>query len=154
MSDLIVREATGQDVPRIVELGSQFLSLGPYKGELEENPIQVLKCATEFLAHPSMKILVAQEEGSVCGVFAMMIYTHPFSGQLTAVELIWYVDPAHRGRASMELLWAAERMAYEMGAKWFQLTAPSTETAKVYERLKYTPIETSYQARLENRVRH
>jgi hypothetical protein len=150
---MIIREATAQDIPRIVELGYEFLSLGPYKGQLEENPLQALKSTADFLALPSVKILVA-EEAAICGVFAMMVYTHPFSGQLTAVELIWYVDAENRGRASMELLWAAERMAHEMGAKWFQLTSPSAEVGKIYERLKYKPIETSYQAKLDNRVRH
>jgi hypothetical protein len=154
MTDLLIREATDKDAPRIVALGMDFLALGPYKGQLEENPIQALKCATDFLALPNMKILVAEESNAVCGVFAMLVYPHPFSGQLTATELIWYVEPEHRGRASMELLWAAERMAYDMGAVWMQLTAPSPETSKVYERLKYAPIETSHQARLENRVRH
>ena len=150
----MIREAIGQDIPRIIELGYEFLSLGPYKGQMEENPLQALKCTTEFLAMPNMKILVAEENGTVYGVFAMMVYTHPFSAQLTAVELIWYVEEKHRGQASMELLWAAERMAHEMGAKWFQLTAPSANVGKIYERLKYSPIETSYQAKLENRVRH
>lgn len=149
-----VREATSRDIPRIVELGFEFLSHGPYKGQIEENPLQALKCTTDFLAMPNVTILVAEEDSAICGVFAMMVYNHPFSAQLTAVELIWYVEEEHRGKSSLELLWAAENKAYEMGAKWFQLTAPSVEAGKIYERLKYIPVETSYQARLENRVRH
>jgi hypothetical protein len=64
------------------------------------------------------------------------------------------VETAYRGRASIELLWAAERAAQEMGAVRMQLTAPTPEVGRIYEHCKYHMVEVGYQADLADRVRH
>lgn len=153
-SSVVIREAAETDIPRIVEMGRRFLLEGPYRDQLKDNPAKAAEMAYQVLQKSGAKILVSlNEELFVTGVFAFVVFPHYFSGELTAGELIWYVEPDHRGRASMELLWAAERMAADLGAERMQLTAPSTEVGELYRRLKYSQIEVSYQAKLSDRVR-
>lgn len=148
-----VRLATMQDAERIIELGRTFLAAGPYRDEIEDNPEQVHRLIAMLFATEQARILVYEEDGIVVGVFCFIIYPHYFSGLPTGNEVIWYVDPAHRGKASLELLWAAERMAADMGAVRMQLTAPTEEVGEIYKRCKYHQVEVGYQALLSERVR-
>jgi len=149
-----IREATPADSARIIEMGRSFLLNGPYRDQLTDNPAQVQKLIDWLFANEQAKILVYETEGRVEGVLCFILYPHYFSGELCANEMIWYVGPEHRGRASLELLWAAEKMAYEMGAIRMQLTAPTEQVGEIYKHLHYSLVEVGYQARLADRVRH
>lgn len=155
IAELTIREAQVEDVVRIIELGREFLLKGPYKDQIRDNPDQVVKLIKYlFENQQAARILIGEEEAKIQGVFCFVIYPHYFSGELCANELIWYVDPEHRGRLSMELLWAAEKMAHELGAIRMQLTAPTPKVGEIYERCKYKMVEVGYQALLESRVNH
>lgn len=151
-----IREAVYSDIDRVVEMGRRFLLEGPYREQLADKPRIAAELMEKLLKSSSSKILVSEEDGKLTGVFAFVIFPHYFSGEITAGELIWYVEPEHRGKTSLELLWKAEKMAYEMGAKWMQLTAPTEEVGKLYGSLRppYVQIEISYQTKLEDRVKH
>lgn len=148
----MIRAATCDDIPRIVELGSRSIWEGPYKDQLEDNPSVTRELTEKLLTLENAKVLVSESDGVINGLFAFILFPHYFSGQLTAGEMIWYVIPEARGQASLELLWAAEKLAFEMGAKRMQLTAPTEQVGKIYERIKYVQVECTYQAKLENRV--
>lgn len=155
-SDLTIRDADEQDINRVVELGRRDLLEGPYKNQLADNPDYGAALMKELLSKPGMRILVAEEDQLVVGVFAFYLFPHYFSGEMTAGQVIWYVEPKHRGRASMELLWAAEKAAFDMGAIRMQVTSPTDKVevaGLIYKRLKYKPIETTYQVKLSDRMR-
>jgi GNAT superfamily N-acetyltransferase len=149
----LIREAQKDDIPRVIDMGRDFLLSGPYATQLEDCPGAAAETAYKTLQNNNAKILLAEYEGKIIGVFAFIIFPHYFSGELTAGELIWYVEPGFRGQASMELLWAAEKMASDLGAKRMQLTAPTERVGELYRRLKYVQVEVSYQAKLCNRVK-
>jgi len=150
---MTIRDARPADAGRIIEMGRTFLLNGPYCEQLEDVPEQFYRFVEALFVNPSAKILVYEDNG-VHGVFAFVLVPHYLSGEQIATELIWYVEPEHRGKASLELLWAAERMAYEMGAKRMQLTAPTESVGEIYKRCKYTLVEVGYQAKLSDRVKH
>lgn len=149
-----IRMASIADRERLLEMGRKFLAEGPYRQHLKDNPERAGKLISTLLESEAARVLVYEENGTVEGVLCFILFDHYFSGEMTAGELIWYVEPEFRGKASLELLWAAEKMAYESGATHMQLTSPDEHAGKIYERIKYAPVETTYQARLEARVKH
>ncbi len=154
IAQTVVRLATPLDKDRIIEMGRTFLLTGPYRDEITDNPEQVNRIVDWLFAQPAARILVYEDDDRVEGVLCFIIFPHYFSGELCANEMIWYVSPDHRGRGSLELLWAAEKMAYDMGAVRMQLTAPTPEVGEIYKRCKYKLVEVGYQARLADRVKH
>ena len=143
-----IRDAETKDILRIVEMGRKFLLEGPYFEKLADNPDQAEKMTAQILKDERARILVAEDADSVIGVFAFLMTEHIFSGDMTAVEMIWYVEPEHRGRTSLELLWTAERMAKSLGAEYLQATAPTEEVEEIYRKCGFYKVETAYQRKL------
>lgn len=140
----MIRLATSADVPRIVELGSLSLKGGAYEKLIADNPEQTYKLALQII-HGGGKILLSEEDNKISGLLGMLIVAHPFSGTPTADELIWFVEEdARKGGAGIQLLWEAERIAKNMGAKHFQVSAPNEQIGAIYERFDYHRIETKY----------
>lgn len=156
MSDLeIIREAVPSDVSRIVEMGRRFLLEGPYKDQLADKPVAAAQYAASILGHPQGHIIVAEHDGQVIGVIALVVAPHPMSGEMVAVEMIWYVEPEHRpGGIAMKLRWEAEKLAKSVGAKWISFTAPipkgelTLEFLNLFKRFGDTPIEVACMKRL------
>jgi GNAT superfamily N-acetyltransferase len=143
----MIREATEADVPRITEMGSRSLREGAYKDLVGDNPEQTGKLALDVLKKGL--ILVSEEEGKLTGLLGFVVFPHYFSGELTAGEVMWYVEPEYRKSfTALALLRAAERMARGFGAKYMQFTAPTAEVGKAYEALHYQQVEVSFQKAL------
>lgn len=143
----MIREATEQDIPRIVEMGSRSLREGPYKDLVGDNPERTGKLAFDVLKKGM--ILVAELDGELVGLLGFIVFPHYFSGELTAGEVMWYVEPEHRKSfTALALLRGAERMARSFGAKYMQFTAPTAEVGKAYEALHYKQVEVSFQKAL------
>lgn len=144
----MIREAVETDIPRIVEMGSRSLRDGPYKDEID-NPERTAETAFGVIKSANGKVLLADEAGQVTGLLGFIIYPHFFTGQPTAIELMWYVEPEFRASlTSIALLRAAQRVAREMGATKMQFTAPTEEVGKAYEALGYKKLEVAYQRSL------
>ena len=146
MTDIVIREAKAEDIETVVAMGQAFLLAGPYKDQIS-NPEEATKYAFSMLKNINARILVAEEDGVVVGVFAFVVFPHYFSGELTSGEMIWYVRPESRkGGVALKLLAEGERISRELGVKRMQLTAPSEEIGKLYRYCGgYTKLEVSYQ---------
>lgn len=150
----MIREATPADIPRIIEMGRKFLLSGPYRDIMPDNPEVATSLAEKLVAYPEAKVLVAEEEGKVIGVFAFVVFPHYYSGLSTAGELIWYILPEHRRMTSftdspaLNLLNEAEKLAKEMGAVQMHLTAPTIEIGSLYKRRGYKQVEIGFQREL------
>ena len=140
---LIIREATTDDLDRIVELGSESLVDGPYSGIIKDVPAQARKCAEAVMK--GGKILLSVDDGKITGLLGFIFARHHFSDQPYAVELMWFVEPdSRKGGAGIKLLWAAEAAAAEMGAETFSFTAPNDSVAALYKRFGYKQLEVTY----------
>lgn len=139
----MIREATTSDLDRIVELGSLSLKDGPYAGIIADNPEQSRKCA-EFVLENG-KVLLGEEDGTVVGLLGFILADHHFSGERYASELMWFVQPGHRkGALAIKLLWEAEKIAKDTGAKSMVFTAPSDAVAALYKRFGYDRLEVAF----------
>jgi N-acetylglutamate synthase-like GNAT family acetyltransferase len=153
----MIRLASSADIPRIVELGSKSLVGGPYEKLIADNKEQTYKLALQII-HGGGKILVWEDDvetedelhgkhlvKKITGLLGMLIVAHPFSGEITADELMWYVEPeARKSGAGIKLLWEAERVAKEMDAKKMQVSAPNEKIGALYKRYGYEQIEVKY----------
>lgn len=145
----MIREATSEDIPRIVEMGSRSLLDGPYREQIADNPEQAALLALQVIHNQNGRVLVAEEDGKVIGLMALILFPHYFSGELTAGELMWYVEPEFRQSfTSLALLRGAERLARDAGAKRMQFTAPTSDVASAYKSLGYSQVEVSFQKAL------
>ena len=144
---IVIRKAEASDIPQIVEMGSRSLKDGPYSGIIKDNPDQTTLLAAEVIKKST--VLVAEQAAELIGIMAFILFPHYFTGVLTAGELIWYVKPERRtGGTGLKLMWAAERLAKEMGAKQMQVTSPTKEVSALYSRYGYREIETTYMRNL------
>ena len=149
----MIRAAIPADIPAVVAMGSRSLVDGPYRDELADKPEVTAALAERLLKSDGARILVCEETEGLVGIFAFVVFPHYFSGETVAGEVMWYVVPeARTGNRALELLWAAERLAKELGAKKMQLTAPTDEIAAMYGHLRgYKKVETAFQRSIECR---
>lgn len=145
----MIREASQADIPRIVELGSESLLEGPYRELIKDKPEQTAQLAIEVIREKGKVLLFENDEGKIVGLLGFIIFPHYFTGEITAGEMIWYVSPDERkGCGAIRLLWAAEKLAKELGAIRMQFTAPTSEVGAIYKRFGYQQIEVSFQKEL------
>jgi Acetyltransferase (GNAT) family len=141
----LIRAATEADLPDIVRLGRQSLIDGPYAGIIKDNPEHAAQLALSVIQGRGGRILLLEIEKRVVGLLGFFIFVHYFTGEPTATEIMWYVEPESRiGIGGLELMWEAEKQAKEMGATWMGFTAPNEAVGEFYERRKYRKMETTY----------
>ena len=90
----MIREANESDIPRITEMGSRSLREGPYKDLVADKPEETGKLALQVIQKGL--VLVSEEDEKLTGLLAFIIFPHYFSGELTAGEVMWYVEPEYR----------------------------------------------------------
>jgi len=148
VSGTVIRPATYTDIPQIVDMGVQFLRTTEYRGRIAENPQQMAHVASFLMQGPDRALFVAERAGRLVGMIGLVLFPQPLSGDLTAGEWFWFVDPSARGRTGLRLLERAEQWARDAGAIVIQMIAPNAEVERLYERRGYDRIEVSYQRRL------
>ncbi|MDQ3170236.1 MAG: GNAT family N-acetyltransferase [Acidobacteriota bacterium] len=145
---MMMRKATSDDVPRLVEMGHRFLSSTSYAGAIADNPDQMAATASMLIEHPHGCVLVAENEAhALVGMLGAIVYAHHISGESVCGEVFWWVEPEHRG-VGVRLLRAIETWATGKGALKMQMIAPTPDVCVLYERLGYAPVETAYQRTL------
>lgn len=143
----MIRTATREDVPRIVDMGARFIDT-EYPGAVRFNP-EMLAALTTALIDGAGTVLVVEAADELVGMMALQTYVHPMSGDLIATEIVWWMEPeARRGVTAIRLFIAGEQWAREQGATKLQMIAPSDKVGQFYERLGFERIEVHYQRSL------
>ena len=148
----MIRQATDADIPRILELGKISILSGPYRDMLTTNPSAAAARALEIIHERRGTVVVYEDpvDQVVKGLLAFFIFPHYFTHEPVAGELMWYVLPeARKGTgAAVHLLWEAQILAKQQGAKRFQFTAPSDDVRAMYEKSGYKYVESTYSKEL------
>ena len=145
----MIRLATAADIPRLVEMGSRSLLNGPYKDKIKDNPQAAAELGFAIIEDQKGLVIVAEEDGKVIGLLALAIFPHYFTKELTAAEVMWYVEPEHRqSLTALCLFRRGEQEARRAGCTTMQFTAPTEQVAKAYEKLGYEAIEVAYRKNL------
>lgn len=150
----MIREATVDDIPRLVELGTLSLKTGPYKNRIKNKPEQSARLAHQLLdprdeGNPEApgKVLVIDHNGLVVGLLALAFFPDYFTGEKTASEVMWFIHKEYResiGFDAIALFRAGERAAREAGCVRLIFTAPTEDIAKLYEATGFTALEVSF----------
>lgn len=143
----MIRKAVADDMARLVEMGQRFAAETEYAAFISIDADRLAQTIANVTASPDGAVLVSEAGDKAKGMIAMIVYDHPYSGQRTAFELVWWVDPEARGDG-VRLLRAAEEWARDQGATAMQMVAPNERVGALYRRLGYEPVETSFQRSL------
>jgi GNAT superfamily N-acetyltransferase len=147
-SAVTFRLAELADVDALVAMAVRFQD-EVYVRHLFATPETFRALTTALLQSPNAEIFLACRDDEPVGMLAATLYVHPMSGDLWGSELCWWIEPEARGgRAALRMLRAAERWAYERGAVFFQMMAPTPDVCRFYKALHYHPVETHFLRRL------
>jgi GNAT superfamily N-acetyltransferase len=142
----MVREATLDDVPQLVEMGVRFVTETSYISHMRVCRERIESSAARLVTGPDSVVYVHERNGKLNGMIGMMSLPHLWDGDLLAAEMAWWVEPeARTGLAGVRLLRAAERWAFFIGATRLVLVAPNDRVEAFYVRAGYEKVETSYQ---------
>jgi len=108
-----------------------------------DNPLQLTALTAQLIESPDGVVFVADDGDRLVGMIGMMTFSHHLTGEKTAGEVAWWVEPDARGIGTA-LLKQAERWGAEQGALHIQMNAPNTRVGALYERRGYQMAETTY----------
>lgn len=138
-----VRVADDDDLAAIVRMGARFLSEGPYPREVADTAV-LERFVRHLLEHG---YVTCSDKGMLLG----QSFVNPITGELTAAEIAWWVEPEHRkgSRDALRLLMAFEAWARDKEATLIQMIAPvGTPLGRLYARRGYSELETIWQKRI------
>jgi GNAT superfamily N-acetyltransferase len=138
--EVVVREATEEDIPRLVELLEHGSLM---EGKEDATDPAPYRAALAEIAQGPGAVLVAEIDGQVVGVCQLIVFRHlqTRGGRCAEVESV-HVHPDHRGCGiGGVLLRAAVQRARELGCYRVQLTSNNArpEAHRFYERLGFEP---------------
>src|SRR3990167_9785607 len=105
----MIRAAVKADIGVIIEMGRRFAG-EMYAGHIEIDDVRTAAVLDDLLDREDRLLLVHEADGHVDGMLGAFLFDHPFSGELVAGELFWWVEPERRG-AGVKLLRAMEKWA-------------------------------------------
>jgi GNAT superfamily N-acetyltransferase len=141
----VIREATSDDIPEVVEMGMAFANEGHYRGMFVATPQRMQAIAQSMVTSDGMAILVASDGHHLIGMVGIAIGDHAFSGEKIAGEQFWYVKPGSRNGVGQRLMRAAEQWARRQHATRLQMVAPDDRVGALYARKGYSRLEMTYQ---------
>lgn len=142
-----VRVATSDDLASIVALLRRFWAGSIYR-EFGAESVTHLEAVANGIVHGSNSVaFVALENDCAVGTIGLILAANPFSGDVMAHEIWWWVNPESRGHG-IGMFRMAERWARERGAVFMQVSAPTERVGEFYVRSGYVKVETAYQRKL------
>lgn len=140
----MIREAVEADRFTILRLGRAFLAASGMPFGFEAAWAE--RSAKAYIADADKLCLVMEVEDRVRGVLFAHACDHPFGPFRIAMELLWWVDPAYRGKTSLKMLGAYEAWACDQGCAYVGMASLAAEprAARIYERRGYRPVETHF----------
>lgn len=146
----MIRAAAPDDRPRILEMAQHFLAASAYGTLLPGNNPEGLSHLIDAIIAPApnMLAIVAVDDDGPFGMLGMLASPHPVNGAPYADELVWWVEPTHRGAAlaGPRLLEHAEAWARRIGLVMIKMIAPTDNplVGRFYKKIGYAPIETHF----------
>lgn len=135
-----VRRARPDDKMRVLMMARSFQAASglpiPFKADYASLLFDAL------LTNPTMLCIVLDDNGPQ-GVLAAQTGTLPLAPIKAASELIWWIEPAYRGRAAKQMLDAYEAWAKEQGCAFVNMIGLGADpiTSRLYERRGYIAAE-------------
>ena len=150
-----VRQAIIDDIPELLILGQMFLMSSVYGAHFRENLDQIDALATHLITEDDGVVFVADAgEGKLQGAIGMWCSPHVWTGERTATELFWFVEPTARGSVGGRLFIAAKAWAMQIQASALHMVSPEVlpgeedRVGKLYQKAGFVPLERGWILRL------
>jgi GNAT superfamily N-acetyltransferase len=133
----MIRKAVLADRPAIVRMARDFHAAANMPVAFDA--AYAAAVAGAYIADADKLCLVLDRDGPA-GVLAAHAYAHLLAPVLAADELMWWVDPGHRGLAAMRMLSAYEDWARSRGCALIGIATPPSDdrAAALYRRRGYS----------------
>lgn len=126
----MIRRATKDDVPQLLDLGEQFFIESKYEEELgvplklEDTVLWYL----EMMVRPDALFIVSETKGQIHGFLVGVVIPVFFNwSKKQAMEILWYVDMHHRkGKISKDLMTHFEQWAVDQKASFIEVGSVKT----------------------------
>lgn len=137
----MIRKASADDLPRILELGAEFLALGPYAWV----PLDREAFSTFVLSLLEVGVIFLSDDGLIAGCLSPF-YFNP--SVVMAAELFWFARTD--GRALRQALedWAKERGCVALTCSGLANDREAT-IRKLYARAGYDATEVAFVKRFQ-----
>jgi GNAT superfamily N-acetyltransferase len=140
----VIREATEDDIARLVEMGERFITETVYRERgVPINPSALARTMALLILGDRGQVFVLERDGLLVGGIGLLWFENPLTGEPSVSELFWWVEPEHRG-SGLRLLKRGEQWAREIGAEKLHMIAPTPAISQLYERLGYGYLEATY----------
>jgi GNAT superfamily N-acetyltransferase len=149
-----VRAATPADEPVLLAMAEAFTQGTGYRASIPFVPAYMEALIAKFVDDdfgPAQtgRMAVAEREGAVVGMIAMLAHPHLMTGQLIASEIVWWVnEDARQAGVGRALVADFERFARAQGATAMLMGAWHPELGKTYERYGFRPYEMTFRKAL------
>jgi GNAT superfamily N-acetyltransferase len=149
----MIRMATLEDVPALVELGRLLCTESPVYTRLHYNGERVAAFIRELIMSPRGFAWVGEQDGVVVAVFLAAPQAHWACDALIATELVLYVRPESRGssiaaRLVAEFITWAKSIGAEIAAAGSTTGVNEELTVRLYERFGFQRIGTNLELEL------
>lgn len=146
----MIRDATQDDIPRLVEMGRQFFSVSGYPGFAEFDESSFRETLGKLMDGDDGTVLIADLDGRTVGMVGVFLFPFWFNRHhTTSTELFWWCEGKGMG---MELFKVGEAWAKDHGAKTMHMAALEALRPDVlgalYRRVGYHAHERAYLKRL------
>lgn len=138
---LIVRRAREADKVRALMLAKAFHGAAKLPFAFSAAHADAIFRAS--LDQPDRLCLVLDVAGVVQGVLVAEAGAHPFGPFKVASEIMWWIEPAHRGRAAVRMIAEFETWAKARGCGFAHLVGLGDDLAvgRLYQRRGYAAAE-------------
>lgn len=141
---MMIRPAIHSDAEKLIGMGRRFFEASGYEDITTFRP-EVFAATLDHVFTNGV-LLVADDNGPV-GMAAALVYPFYFSGDMTAQELLWWVDEEHRGIGGhlLDGLIAAVKAKGAQSLSMISLDKLNPEkVGKMYEKRGFRRSEHSY----------
>lgn len=136
----MIRNATEQDIPKLVEMGQALHDETTYK-HVEYSPERVAETCRLMIANGFL--VVAEKEGEVIGVMMGDVYIPWYTTERMGIDYTLYIMPEHRnGLIAVKLIKRFEQWCIAMGAKQIRpgIGTGDPSVIRLYKALGYKSV--------------
>jgi GNAT superfamily N-acetyltransferase len=146
-----IRRATIEDLDRLEPLAREFYASSEFLRNFDLDRFRAT-WSRLFVDGLGM-IFLLEDAGAIVGTLGAVMYWEPYSGDLIASEMFWFVSAAARGgRGGLQLLQAFEAWARNRGALEIRmvhlLDSMPEKLERIYKHFGYRPAEVHYTKRI------
>jgi GNAT superfamily N-acetyltransferase len=136
----MIRNATLEDIPKLVEMGLALHDESTYK-HVEYSPERVAETCRLMIANGFL--VVAEKEGEVIGVMMGDVYVPWYTTERMGIDYTLYIMPEHRnGLIAVKMIKRFEQWCISMGAKQIRpgIGTGDPSAIKLYKALGYRSV--------------